>query len=460
MSTPAENELLTETGPGTPGGRLLRSYWQPAALTEELEGDRPVIPVRLLGEDLVVFKELKEADGSLATYGVLARACAHRRADLSFGRLEDGGLRCPFHGWLFDRQGTCLETPAEPEGSTFCTRVSQVAYPTVERNGIIWTWMGEGDAPPLPGLDAFAAPSSHVFSFKGLWDCNWLQAHEVGIDPAHASFLHRFLGSVEEEYGLQFRATVADTGVPTTVLMRDVPNPTITAEPTSYGFRLVALRPYGSGSTAGASTDSFTHVRVTNCIFPNAITIPMSADIAITQWHVPIDDESCYWYSTFVSYTDPVDADVMRAQRSDTVELVPGNPKTYRPKTNRSNNWGYNAAEQRDLTYTGMGFDINVHDQWAVESPGAIHDRSREHLSPSDVGIRLQRRMMLAAMEAPSTETQVGTSDPAALRGPGSVDAVSRDPHPLPASTVGACWRSAEAKRRAASSWAEELSLQ
>lgn len=451
MSTAAENKLLTETGPGTPGGRLLRSYWQPAALTEELNGDRPVIPVRLLGEDLVVFKE------ETGDYGVLARACAHRRADLSFGRLEDGGLRCPFHGWLFDRDGTCLETPAEPEGSTFCSRVRQVAYPAMEHNGIIWTWMGDGPPPPLPGLDAFAAPSSHVFAFKGLWECNWLQAHEVGVDPAHASFLHRFLGPVEEEYGLQFRSTIGDTGVPTTVLMRDVPNPSIAVESTAYGFRLITLRPYGSGSTAGANNEPFTHVRVTNCIFPNAITIPMSSEIAITQWHVPIDDTSCYWYSMFVSYGDPVDSDIMRAQRVDAVELVPGDPKTYRPKTGRANNWGYDPAEQRDLTYTGMGFDINVHDQWAVESPGAIHDRTNEHLSPADVGIRAQRRMMLAAMANPGPDTEVGTADPASLRGPGSVDAVSRDPQPLSSSAVDDAWRSADAKRRAASSWAEDL---
>ncbi len=459
MSTAAENKRLVESGPGTPGGSLLRSYWQPAALTEELQGDRPVIPIRLLGEDLVVFKEeyTGHEPATSATYGILARACAHRRADLSFGRLEDGGLRCPFHGWLFDRGGACLETPAEPEGSTFCTRVRQPAYPAVERNGIVWAWMGEGDPPPLPGLDAFAAPASHVFAFKGLWECNWLQAHEVGIDPAHASFLHRFLGPVEEEYGLQFRATVGNTGVPTTVLMREVPNPSIEVEPTSYGFRLTTTREFGSGPGSSPTDESFTHVRVTNCVFPNAITIPMSADISITQWHVPIDDESCYWYSMFVSYDEPVDADVMRAQRLDAVDLIPGDPKTYRPKTGRADNWGHDPTEQRDLTYTGMGFDINVHDQWAVESPGAIHDRTKEHLSPADVGIRTQRRMMLAAMDNPSTETEVGTAAPEALRGPGSVDAVSRDERPLQRPAVDACWRAAEAKRRAASSWAQEL---
>jgi len=429
-----ENQRLIEVGPETPGGGLLRRYWHPVALTEELSrdaiGDRPLLPVTLLGEDLVLFVD----DGG--NYGLVDRACAHRRADLSFGRLEDGGIRCPFHGWLFDRHGVCLETPAEPTGSTFCTRVRQQAYPVTERNGIIWAWLGRGEPPDLPGLDALVAPSSQVFAFKGRWDCNWLQAHEVGIDPAHASFLHRFLGEVDEEYGLQFRAEIGDTGVPTTVLMREVPNPTITVEPTDYGFRLLALRTY---------RDQFTHVRVTNCIFPNAITIPLSQDMTITQWHVPIDDESCYWYSMFVSYGEPVDATTMRRQRIDAIDM-PG----YRPRTKRANQWGFDAQEQKRLTYTGLGLDINVHDQWAVESPGAVHDRSREHLSPSDVGIRTQRRMMLAAMDDPSTETLVGTADPAGLSGPGAIDAVAEPGQ----DDFDAVWRAQESKRRSVAPWA------
>jgi phenylpropionate dioxygenase-like ring-hydroxylating dioxygenase large terminal subunit len=434
-----ENRMLTESGPGTPGGDLLRRYWQPAALTEELDDDRPIVPVRLLGEDLVLFRD---EDGA---YGLLDRACAHRRVDLSYGRLEDGGLRCPFHGWLFDASGTCLETPAEPEGSTFCTRVRQLAYPVVERNGIVWAWMGGGEPPDLPGFDALSAPATQVFAFKGMWSCNWLQAHEVGIDPAHASFLHRFLGEVEEEYGLQFRATIGDTGVPTTVLMREVPNPTIEVEQTGYGFRMVTTRNY---------RDEFTHVRITNCLFPNAITIPMSADMAITQWHVPIDDHSCYWYSMFVSYGEPVDADQMRAQRIDAVELP-----DYRPRVGHHDGWGFDAVEQRGRTYTGMGLDINVHDQWAVESPGTIHDRTREHLSPADVGIRTHRRMMVAALADPGPDTLVGAADPARLTGPAAVDAVApTGPDGVDTSMFDACWRASDTARRSRSGWAPALS--
>ncbi len=450
MISAEENRLLTQSAPGTPGGRLLRSYWQPAALTEEVdraeaETGRSLVPVRLLNEELVLYRRPASNPEEAPQYGLLGRACAHRRADLSFGRLEDGGLRCPFHGWLFDHTGACLETPAEPEGSTFCTRVRQVAYPVAERNGIVWAWMGDGTPPALGGLDALTAPPAQVFAFKGLWDCNWLQAHEVGIDPSHASFLHRFLGDVEEDYGLQFRATIGDTGVPTTVLMRDVANPDIGLEPTAYGFRLVTLRDYHIDSAR-----PFTHVRITNCLFPNAITIPMSAEIAITQWHVPIDDESCYWYSMFVSYGDPVDAERMRAQRIDAVDLP-----DYRPRTSRADNWGYDPVEQAATTYTGMGLDINVHDQWAVESPGSIHDRTKEHLSPADVGIRTQRRMMLAAMNDPSPETLVGSAEPETLSGPAAVDAVAywgSSQRPT-ADELDACWREREQKRRAAAPW-------
>jgi len=428
----AQNRLLTESGPGTPGGAVLRRYWQPAALTEELAGDRPVVEVTLLGEELVLFRD---QGGEL---GLVSRWCPHRGVDLAYGRLEDGGLRCPFHGWLFDRSGACLETPAEPPGSQFHTRVRLGCYPVVERNGIVWAWLGGGTPPPLPGLDNFVAPATHVFAFKGMWECNWLQAHEVGVDPAHAAFLHRFEVNDDEEYGRQFRAMVADTGVPMTKLMREASAPTITAERTPFGFRMRIERAY---------RDRFTHVRISNCIFPNAIAIAMSPTMSILQWHVPIDDERCFWYSVFVSYGEPVDAATMRAQRAPAAE-----PITYRSRVGRAERWGYDPAEQRSATYTGMGEDINVHDQWAVESPGAILDRTREHLSPVDVGIRTHRRLFLAAVREPGPDTLIGAADPAALRGPVAIDAATTDP-----AAVDTCWRDLDDRRRAASGWATPL---
>ena len=140
MLSAEQNDLLTRTGAGTPAGKLMRCYWQPAALVDELTGNRPVKPVRLLGESLVLFRD------EAGRYGLLERACPHRGTDLAYGRLEHGGLRCAFHGWLFDVTGQCLDTPAEPEGSRMCANIRQKAYPVVEKSGILFAYMEIGRA--------------------------------------------------------------------------------------------------------------------------------------------------------------------------------------------------------------------------------------------------------------------------------------------------------------------------
>jgi len=375
------NDTLTLTGPGTDAGGVLRHYWQPAALLDELTGNRPVVPVKLLGEDLVLFRDAQDK------LGLIGRACPHRGADLCYGRLEDNGLRCPFHGWHFNRDGQCVEQPGEPEDSKMHERIRNVSYPVVEKNGIVFAYMGPGEPPEFPNFDCFRAPDSHVFSFKGLWRCNWLQAMEVGIDPAHASFLHRFLQDDDpaDSYGKQFRDKAADTDIPMTKLLRDYPRPEIKVEETEYGMRLIALRHLDNGKT---------HVRVTNQIFPEAISIPMSREMIITQWHVPIDDHSCYWYSMFTSFDKPVDKELMREQRLKEHRLP-----DYAPIKNQSNHYGFNPEEQVSETYTGMGLDINVHDQWAVESPGKIFDRTKEHLGTTDIAISQYRKMLRAAIK-------------------------------------------------------------
>ena len=147
MLSAEQNALVTQTGAETAGGALMRRYWQPAALVEELPEGRPLVPVRLMGEDLVLFRG---EDGGLR---LTARRCPHRGADLRFGRLEDGGIRCPFHGWLFDGRGNCLEQPAEPPGSNFHAKIRMPGYPCVERNGIVFAWLGPGEPPALPDFD-------------------------------------------------------------------------------------------------------------------------------------------------------------------------------------------------------------------------------------------------------------------------------------------------------------------
>lgn len=414
MLSETENQRLTRIGPDTPAGKLMRRFWQPAALAEELEGKRPVKEVRLLGEALVLFKTGEGANGE---YGLLGKHCPHRGSDLCYGRLEDNGLRCPFHGWLFDSRGKCLEQPAEPEGSRFHTKIRHTAYPCVEKNGIIFAYMGEGAPPPFPAFDCFEAPGTHAFAFKGLIEANWLQALEVGIDPAHASFLHRFLEDEDpaEGYGKQFRDSVADTEFPMTKILREFPRPEIRVEETPYGLQLLALRDLGNHGM---------HVRVTNQIFPHAICIPMSNDMTITQWHVPVDDERCYWYAIFTSFTDPVDHAKMRAQRLELYELP-----DYVPRLNKSNNYGYDPDEQAHTTYTGMGLDINTHDQWAVESPGAIQDRTCEHLGQSDIGItayrKLLRRAITAVEKGHATSFDWSRDRAKGITGPIAIDAVA-----------------------------------
>ncbi len=432
------NDRLTRTGKGRPAGDVLRRYWQPAALAEELDGGRPVVPVTLLGERLVLFRD---DEGEL---GLIGRHCLHRGADLCFGRREDNGLRCPFHGWLYGRDGRCLEQPGEPEGSRMRERIRTTSYPVVEKNGVVFAYLGPGEPPAFPNFDCFRAPGSHVFAFKGLWECNWLQALEIGIDPAHASFLHRFLEDEDPKdgYGRQFRdSAAAGSNIPMTRLLRDYPRPEIRVEETEFGLRLTALRHMENG---------LTHVRVTNQIFPGAVCIPMSREMTITQWHVPVDDETCYWYSMFTSFDRPVDKDTMRAQRLKEHSL-PG----YAPLKNRRNNYGYDPEEQAARTWTGMGFDINVHDQWAVEGMGAIQDRTEEHLASTDIGIVRYRRLLQAAMDGLAAGDEAALPmldrDAARIAGPLSNDTIADT-----ADWEAASMR-ADGERRAACPWDASL---
>ena len=434
MLSAEQNDRITRVGPGKPAGTLLRRYWQPAALVDELNGQRPIKQVRLLGEDLVIYRDEQ------GRYWLLGRACPHRGTDLAYGRLEDGGLRCAFHGWLFDVHGKCLQTPAEPDGSNMCNNIRQKAYPVVERSGILFAYMGPGEPPEFPHFDCFIAPSSHTFAFKGMIDCNWLQSLEVGIDPAHTSFLHRFFHDEDpkEGYGKLFRDNSIDSEMPMTKIMREFPRPRIEVEPTDFGFRLLTLREISAKNM---------HVRVTNLMFPNAFVIPMSQEMTITQWHVPIDDRRHYWYAIFTSFGAPVNKDEMRRQRLELYELP-----DYVPRKNKSNGYGFDPHEQEHETYTGMGADINVHDQWACESMGEIADRTQEHLGQSDKAIAAYRRLLRAAIDAiekgerPPIMFDAGSA--AKMTGPAAIDGIG------PTDDWQGYWQKTDAGKRDSASWA------
>jgi phenylpropionate dioxygenase-like ring-hydroxylating dioxygenase large terminal subunit len=318
------------------------------------------------------------------------------------------------------------------------------------QGGVLFAWLGDEahTPPPLPGFDCFAAPASHVFAYKGLWHCNWLQAFEVGIDPAHTSFLHRFLFDEALERvgdnaaGKQFRS--ASVGEfegerwPMTRVMREFHRPEISHEPRPWGLQITTLRPM---------TDTLTHVRVTHAIFPYTFVIPLSETLTITQMHLPVDDETTYWYAFFTSFAGPVDKAAMRAQRA---QFIP--PPDYVPHSGRHNAWGFDAEEQRTRTFLGMGEeDINVHDQWAVESMGRIQDRTREHLGTSDKVIMANRRALAAAIDAVEQGGGApGVADAALaprMTGPDTVDGIA------PAGTWARWWQERTAAKREQAPW-------
>src|SRR5690606_21910990 len=284
------------------------------------------------------------------------------------------------------------------------------------------------------------APQAYTFAFKGYWDCNWLQALEVGIDPAHASWLHRFFEDEDPSanYGRQFRGRPADADVAITKVLREYDRPEIRVEKTEYGMRLQTLRKID---------ESQTHIRVTNIVFPQAFVIPMDAVTTITQFHVPVDDTGTYWYSIFTSYADPLDKETMRAQRLKTYPAP-----DYKPIVGRHNGWGFDPEEQKTKTFTGMGFDINIHDQFACESQGPLQDRTQENLGTTDKGIALYRRLLLDAInkcEAGQKPMMVIDAERAkALQGPPTLDGVG------PSDRMDDYWKETVEARRRQAKWA------
>jgi hypothetical protein len=226
-----------------------------------------------------------------------------------------------------------------------------------------------------------------------------------------------------------------------TKIMREFPRPRIDVEPTDFGFRILTLREIDAQNT---------HVRVTNLVFPNAFVIPMSREMTITQWHVPIDDTTHYWYAIFISFGAPLDKEEMRRQRLQLYELP-----DYVPRKNKNNNYGFDPHEQEHETYTGMGADINVHDQWACESMGPIADRTQEHLGQSDKAIVAYRRLLrstIDAMEKGDSPPIVfdGTSTKA-MTGPPTIDGIG------PTDDWRGYWQRTDANKRSAASWVDLL---
>jgi phthalate 4,5-dioxygenase oxygenase subunit len=367
MLTDEQNELLTRTGPGTPGGELLRRYWQPAALSEELPPGGAPLAIRLLGEDLVLFR-----DGS-GQPGLLGLHCAHRGADLSYGRLEDGGLRCIYHGWLYDRHGRCLEQPGEPSGSTFFERIRHLAYPCREAGDVIFAYLGPGDPPALPPYGVLTAAEAYRFRpSKTYHCCNYLQANEGNIDPVHLSFLHRLGDRGAYTYSVSRSINLT---------ARDI-RPTLEVEETDYGLRIYAVRQDGEGGH---------YVRITNFVMPNLCALPTQGNGDQVDWHVPIDDVSHWKYTLACTRDAPLEDREIRGRRA---AIGPD----YHPLRTPENRYQQDREEMRTKTYAGIGTNFLEHDLFAVQGAGEIQDRTHEHLAGSDKAIVMERLMLLKAV--------------------------------------------------------------
>lgn len=378
MLTREQNDLLTQTNPGTPGGDLLRRYWQPVALSEELPPNGAPVPVTIFGESLVLFRDDQNRPGLLGIH------CSHRAADLSFGRVEDGGLRCPYHGWLYDVQGTCLEQPAEPTGSDFATKIQHLSHPCLEVGNAIFAYMGPGEPPLFPHYAFLSAPPEYRFVTKIHHECNWMQANEGNIDPSHLSYLHRFFRDDVAGQAQLIEKVKGSDRVANSFFGGDGA-PGIEVEEMSFGVRIYTIRDTGNGTS---------YVRTSNFVMPNLAAFPgeTQGDGYSVNWHVPITDTSHWKYLfTFVE-SQPLDRERMAQNYYSQMG------ERYYLKRNKANRYLQDRDEMKGVSYVGMGPFFHLHDKYATEGEGVIQDRTTERLGSGDRPITAARQMLLQAI--------------------------------------------------------------
>jgi nitrite reductase/ring-hydroxylating ferredoxin subunit len=379
MLSREDNDRLTRVGAGTPMGELMRRYWIPAGFAHAIEKpDSPPVRVKLMGERLVMFRDTQ------GRIGLLGEQCPHRTASLFFGRNEECGLRCVYHGWKFDVDGNCVDLPSEPRDYNLQARVKATAYPCVERGGVVWTYMGPPEhKPAFPDLEWTRLPASHCYATRHIQECNWLQGLEGGFDSSHLSFLHT--GSAHTEMSV----------VPTRYEV----------VPTDFGF--VA----GSGRDMGDEGIFWT---------ANVMLMPFHKIIASTPaaahiW-APIDDENTMLYSVDFSPRAPLtEAEMARSKAHNGIhtENIPG---TDRAIQNRDNDYLIDRALQASgKSFTGMR-GLGIQDCAIQESMGPIADRTQEHLGISDTAIARIRRLLLQTLKDHAAGKPLPGMDPASWR--------------------------------------------
>ena len=378
MLTREQNNLVTQTGPGTPMGNLFRSYWLPALLSEELpENDCPPVRVKILSERLIAFRDTN------GNYGLIDEFCPHRGPSLWFGRNEECGLRCPYHGWKFDYTGQCVDVPSEPVESGYAKTIKLKAYPLVERGGVLWTYMGPADKqPPLPEYEFCVVPKEQSYISKRYQECNWLQSLEGGIDSSHVSWLHR--GNVNSD-----------------PLFKNAGGNKYNFGDLAPVFEVVEA-PGGLfiGARRNAEDNQY-YWRITPWVMPCFTAVPPRGDYPMHgHFWVPIDDENCWAYSydyhPVRALTDD-ERKAMKAGKGVHSENIPG---TYRPAANKDNDYLMDRELQRSgAEYSGIK-GIAIQDGSLQESMGPIIDRTKENLVGCDNGIIMARHRLMRAAKA------------------------------------------------------------
>ena len=392
--TPEENDLLCRVERGAPMGRIARSHWLPALLSEEVpEPDGTPVPVRLLGEDLVAFRD------SEGRVGLLGRQCPHRRASLLLARNEDSALRCLYHGWKIDATGNVLEMPSEIGGSTLCDKVKHTAYPTHEWAGVVWTYMGDAASVPSFQPPSWApAETTKVSIAKVIVPCNWAQILEGAIDSAHSSTLHS---------SDMLPAKVESAKATSTMWYRPSTDkaPRLQVQRTGYGFRYAALR---RPIVDSASNE---YVRLTVFVAPFTVLIPPNDQYGLANVNVPVDDTTTMFL--FIAWGDDATTvpDTESWRKFLGQQLGLDLDREYKPLRTLENRFWQDRAAMKAGNFTGIrGFPNQDIAMWVTMGP--IADRTRDVLGASDVAIAEFRRQMLEAAKAVRDgKPVIGTGD-------------------------------------------------
>ncbi|MSQ70239.1 MAG: hypothetical protein EXR27_02970 [Betaproteobacteria bacterium] len=383
MLTTDQNERLTRVGPGTPMGNLFRRYWLPVLLSEELPApDCAPVPVRILCEDLVAFRDTQ------GRVGLLHDACPHRGASLSFGRNEQGGLRCIFHGWKFDLNGACVDMPNYTGPANAKPQIVTTAYPTREAGGAVWAYMGPAATmPPFREFGWMAVPPAHRGVWKVLHEANFLQGMERDLDTVHTP-IHRTLKDDEAKAGKSLLEIVRS----------ELGSSTMEVERTGYGLRSVAVQPANDGQD---------YIRITPFVMPAFLFVWPVANSGDGRGFafVPRDDTSCWHFIHLYNADKPIDPGYRRTRGLEGLDT------SFRKLRNIDNRYLQDRDAMKSRSYNGVQ-GIIIEDHMLAEIQGPVVDRSREHLLEADLPVVELRRILLEALEICAAGGELPGLDP------------------------------------------------